>query len=301
MASCVRFSARVLPPASAEEAALWLPLGQANALVTAPLAPECHAACMSSFRTFFRIRHFRGIGGRALGVFVLCAALAALLSVDALFAPMQRLLDAARPLITAHPGWGGVLFVLLSALSAMLAFFSSAVLVPVAVYSWGRLATTALLWLGWLLGGIAAYGVGRFVAQPLVRTLASRRLVDFYLRRLPARVTLPIAMLIQTALPSELPGYLFGTMRVRFRTYLIALAVIELPFAVGTVLLGESIVQRESAWLLVLVAIGLTATLCAAYLLHKRLRMAGRLADTAASQDQDKDAARTDQARASQR
>lgn len=209
---------------------------------------------------------------RALGLLALCVVLALLLSVDWLYAGLQQLLAAARPLIAGHPLWGGAVFVLLSALSAMLAFFSSALLVPVALVSWGPLATIALLWLGWLLGGAAAYGLGRSLGRPLVRSVASARLIDYYLVRLPAQVDLPVALLVQLALPSELPGYLFGTLRVRFRVYLPALALGELPFAVGTVLLGENLVAGRGGWLVAIAALGIGASLLALSILHRRLR-----------------------------
>ncbi|HET9451445.1 MAG TPA: VTT domain-containing protein [Aggregicoccus sp.] len=208
---------------------------------------------------------------RALALLGVCVLLVALLSVDSLYALLRQLLVTAEPVITSHPRLGSLLFVVLSALSAMLAFFSSALLVPVAVYSWGRPVTILLLWLGWWLGGALAYGLGRYFGRPLVRNLTSRRLSDFYLERLPAQVDFPIALLIQLALPSELPGYLFGVLRVRFPLYLAVLALVEAPIAIGTVLLGESIVRRERGWLLALVGLGVGASLLAVYLLHRKL------------------------------
>lgn len=208
---------------------------------------------------------------RALALSLVCALLVLLLSFDSLYALLVQGLEAAKPAIQGNPVWGGVLFVLLSALSAMLAFFSSALLVPVAVYSWGSTATIALLWLGWLLGGAFAYGMGRLFGRPLVRSLASARRSAFYLERLPAHIDFPIAFLIQLALPSELPGYLFGVLKVRFRIYLAVLALVELPFAAGTVLLGETFIRRQGGWLLVVAALGIGTSLLAAYLLHRRL------------------------------
>lgn len=198
--------------------------------------------------------------------------LVSLLASDSLHARLQQALSAAEPVISAHPLWGSVLFLLLAALSAMLAFFSSALLVPVAVYSWGPAGTLLLLWLGWLLGGVAAYGLGRYFGRPLVRSLTSRRMSEFYLERLPAQVDFPIALLVQLALPSEVPGYLCGVLRVRFATYVAALSLVEAPFAVGAVLLGESLLQREGGWLVVLVVLAASASLLAAALLHRRLR-----------------------------
>jgi uncharacterized membrane protein YdjX (TVP38/TMEM64 family) len=219
--------------------------------------------------------HLRAHWGRALGLLLLCAVVAVLLSVDALFGRLQQALAAAEPFIAAHPVAGPLVFVVLSAASAMLAFFSSAVLVPVAVYNWGRAATVLLLWLGWMLGGACAYAVGRYLGGPILRGLVPARLSDFYLRRLPAQVDFTTALLLQLAMPSELPGYLLGTLRVPFRRYLGALAVVELPFAFGTVLLGESLIHRELGAMVLLAAVGLAASLLAVHRLHRRLRGAG--------------------------
>ena len=197
--------------------------------------------------------------------------LAALLSIDALYVLLLRLLAAAEPLIAAHPGWGGLIFVLVSALSAMLAFFTSAVLVPVAVVSWGKVVTVALLWLGWFIGGLCAYGIGRSLGRPLLGTRGWDTVSTFYRQRLSAHVGLPVVLLLQLALPSEIPGYLCGLLRVRLRIYLTALALAELPFAIGTVWVGESILQREGGWLIGLGVAAMVISGYVLYLLHKKL------------------------------
>lgn len=210
--------------------------------------------------------------GRALVLVVVCAVAAVALSSDRLHALLLEALALVEPIIAAHPRLGAAVFVLASAAAAMLAFFSSAVLVPVAVLTWDRWFTILLLWLGWLLGGMVAYGAGRLLRRPLIQTRATSRLLAFYQQRIAADVGLPMVLLIQFALPSELPGYLFGLLRVRFRTYLVALALVELPFAVGTVLVGESILQQQGGWLLALGAAGAAILLIAAQLLRHRLR-----------------------------
>lgn len=198
--------------------------------------------------------------------------LAALLfSSDLVHAGLLRLLAAAEPLMLAHPLLGAAVFVLLSALSAMLAFFSSVLLVPVAVYAWGRPLTIVLLWLGWLLGGAVAYGIGRGLGRPLLVTATSTRLLAFYGQRLEGRIGFPMVLLLQMALPSEIPGYLFGLLRVRFGTYLAALALAEIPYAVGSVLLGESVLQRQGGWLVAIGVVGAGLVALAAWLLHRRL------------------------------
>lgn len=208
---------------------------------------------------------------RALALVLAFALIAVLLSVDALYGWLQHVLAAAEPLIRAHPRMGGLIFVLLSALSAMLAFFSSAVLVPAAVYVWGKSVTVVLLWLGWLLGGVCAYGVGHTLGRPLMVSLGSKKVAAFYSQRLTSRVGVPVVFLLQLALPSEIPGYLCGLLRVRFRVYVTALALAELPYAIGTVWVGESILQREGGWLIALGVVAAVASAYALYLLHKAL------------------------------
>ena len=209
---------------------------------------------------------------QAVTVLLGLALVTVLLSMDATNDALHRLLSAAEPVIAAHPVIGGVLFVGLSAASAMLAFFSSALLVPVAVYTWGVPATIGLLWLGWLLGGMSAYWMGRLFRRPLVHSRRAARLVDFYRDKVPAEAHFPVVLLLQFALPSEVPGYLCGLLGVRFPTYLTALAIAEMPYAVGTVIAGESVVRREGWWLLALGILAVAFSVYAAWLLRRKLR-----------------------------
>jgi uncharacterized membrane protein YdjX (TVP38/TMEM64 family) len=61
-----------------------------------------------------------------------------------------------------------------------------------------------------------------------------------------------MVLLWQLVLPSEIPGYVCGWLGVPRRTYLAAVAVAEIPYAIGAVLLGESVVKRHTGWLLAL-------------------------------------------------
>lgn len=63
-------------------------------------------------------RHLR-LPLRALAILALCVAVVLLLSVDSVNAGLHRLLAAAEPTIASHPVSGLLLFVALSALSAV--------------------------------------------------------------------------------------------------------------------------------------------------------------------------------------
>jgi uncharacterized membrane protein YdjX (TVP38/TMEM64 family) len=193
------------------------------------------------------------------------------LSVDAVYESLQRALSAAEPLIAAHPYLGAFVFVLAAAISAILAFFSSALLLPVAVFTWGSTVTLGLLWLGWLLGGIGTYALGRGLRRPPETASRTSRQFDFYRQRVPGEATFALVLLLCLALPSEIPGYLCGYLGVRRRTYFAALALAELPYAAGAVLLGDGVVNRQTGWLVAFGLIGAALSLYALRALHERL------------------------------
>lgn len=181
---------------------------------------------------------------------------AALLLWGPLHARLLELITAADAIIRAYPGWGMVLFVGLAAVSAMLAFVSSAALIPVAIYAWGPALSAALLWLGWFVGGVFAYLVGRYLGRPIVQRLvrpATLERYEAYARRGAAFT--PI-LLLQLAVPSDTAGYLFGMVRCPVGRYLLALAAAEVPYAIGAVYLGTSFLERRLVPLLVLGATG---------------------------------------------
>jgi uncharacterized membrane protein YdjX (TVP38/TMEM64 family) len=207
---------------------------------------------------------------------LICASVALLLSVDAVYESLHRALSATEPLIAGHPYLGAVVFVLLAAVSAIVAFFSSALLLPVAVYAWGNTVTLGLLWLGWLLGGVCTYALGRGLRRPQRTASGTSSQFDFYLQRAPGEVTFALALLLCLAVPSEIPGYLCGYLGVRLRTYFAALALAELPYAIGAVLLGDGVVNRHIGWLVAFGLAGAGLSLYALWLLHEQLTRAAR-------------------------
>ncbi len=209
--------------------------------------------------------------GRAAAVVLLCSAIALLLSFDPVYDRLQEALSAAAPGIATYPLLGAVAFVLFAALSAILAFFSSALLLPAAVYTWGTPLTFVLLWLGWLLGGICTYALGRGLSRPRSGAPGTSGKLDYFLHRLPGEVTFVPVLLLCLAVPSEIPGYLCGYLGVRLRTYVPALAIAELPYAIGAVMLGEGVADRQIAGLVAIGLVGATLGLLALRALYRWL------------------------------
>lgn len=213
-------------------------------------------------------RHTR----RRIMLLAVIIAVTAILSFsDDLHDVVQRLLDFAAVVIAEHPVLGKVVFVVWSVASAMLAFVSSAVIVPVAVYAWGARTTLVLLWLSWLLGGVCSYVVGRTLGRRVAGWIISRERIDYYASRISSSASFLTVLLFQLALPSEVPGYVLGGARFRFPIYLAALALAELPFAIGAVYLGEGFIRRDYRLLIGFGIAGVALSAIAFQHLHRRL------------------------------
>lgn len=190
-------------------------------------------------------------------------------------APLHRLTEGAvtalAGLIERHPRWGVLAFVGLAALSAMLAFFSSVVIVPVAVHHWGATITVMLLWIGWLAGGIGGYAIGRYAGGPAVRRLVSPARVRHFEEHFTARAPIWLVFLFQLALQSEIPAYVLGIARYPLLKYLLALGAAELPIAIAAVMLGRGFLNRQY-WLMLGVGVaGIAVVSLAIRALHRRL------------------------------
>ncbi len=205
---------------------------------------------------------------RAILLVALVAALLVLAWSDPVHDAVLQVFEETKVIITDHPFLGAVLFVVLSALAAMLAFFSSAVLVPPAVYAWGPVVCAALLWAGWMLGGLSSYGLAYRFGEPVMRWLAPGKSIARYQSRIREHASFGFILLFQLALPSEIPGLVLGMARFPLERYLLALAVAELPYAIGTTLLGASFVARRFGLLL---SLGAGAAV-AAFLLGRAFR-----------------------------
>lgn len=208
-------------------------------------------------------RHHRAI---ALAIFVSIAVL--LMLAQPVHAWLLSLFDAAEALIRQRATWGMVAFVLLAALSAMVAFLSSVVLVPVAVYVWGPTICFALLWTGWFMGGLAGYGIGRFLGRPAVEILVRPGTLARYEGWARSGKSLLPMLILQMAIPSDLASYLFGLVRCRFLVFAAALALAEVPYALGAVYLGTSFLERRIVPLLALGIAGVLLSLWAIRRLH---------------------------------
>ncbi|MCU0952490.1 MAG: VTT domain-containing protein [Burkholderiaceae bacterium] len=208
---------------------------------------------------FWNLHSARAHPRRIIALLLMLLVAATLTRIPDLHAQIDRLLFEASALIQQHRILGAVVFVLASAVSAMLVFFSAALLVPVGIETWGSVGCFLLLWLGWFLGGVLTYGIGRSLGRPAVDALLRKRSVSELERRLPTTHGFWGALSIQLVFPSDLGGYFFGLLRYPPGSYFAALACAELPYALGTVYLGTAFLER--AWVPLVVGGALAALL----------------------------------------
>lgn len=216
------------------------------------------------------IARIRPVATRAVALVLVVAGLIALGRSDALHGALLGVLEASREIISAHPVLGPLAFVGLAALSAMLGFVSSAVLVPAAVYAWNAPITMLLLWVGWTIGGVTAWTLASIFGRPVLRWLVPGAMLSRYQILLEKRPAFSSVLLFQLALPSEIPGYLLGLMHYPLHRYVAALMLAELPYAVGTVMLGVGFVERDTATLLAVCGVGAVALVVIAQILRRR-------------------------------
>lgn len=213
----------------------------------------------------------RGRRRRVVVVALLAVVLVIVVSSRPLHEGLISLLTSAQSVIVRYPIAGPAVFVVLSALSAMLAFMSSAILVPVGVQTWGAERCIAMPWVGWMLGGLASYGLARGLGGPIIRRLGAERALADYQHRITRNAPFGVVLLFQLALPSELPGYVLGLAGYPLSRYLAALALVELPYAVGTVLLGAGLVERKLGWIVVLGSAAVLTAVLSIRALQRRL------------------------------
>ena len=181
---------------------------------------------------------------------------------------VESITDWARSIIEANPVAGAAIFFVFSAISAMLAFASSTVLVPAANLVWGKPLSFLLLWGGWVAGAFAAYGIGR-VARPLLVRIGYKEKLAEYEQFVSKRMKFWAVLLFCFAVPSEIPGYVFGGLHYPLLKFITAMAIAEGVYALGVVIAGESLLTAQPLPLLATVGIMILILVVATLALRK--------------------------------
>lgn len=176
---------------------------------------------------------------RAFALLVLLVASVALAS----YGLRHEIVDAVvwtGETIREAPVWGAVVFFFASASSVLLLFISSVLLVPSAILAWGKWPTFLILAAGWVCGWVATYAIGRFFRDRafVERTLGTQPIARSVF--ISGKLPFSLVLIVISSLPAEFVGYALGALRYPFRSFLLALALVEIPFAFLIVFIGES-------------------------------------------------------------
>ena len=180
--------------------------------------------------------------------------------------------DAVNSYITIHPVAGVVMFILLAAFSAMLSLFTSIPTLPFAVVVWGKMLTFTFLLIGWIIGAIVSYAIGRYGLHFIFRRLLPIGKIESYRKKLSEHSQFILVVLFRLALPAEVTGLVLGSLRYNFIKYMLASVISEVPFAVVSVYAGDSFAFSDPWWLAMWIAIGSTIFVSAAFIFAKIIK-----------------------------
>lgn len=149
---------------------------------------------------------------------------------------------------------GIFIFLLIATASALLSPLTNAPLIPIAVALWGLVPTMVILLVGWLIGDIIAYYIGRYIGGPLFRYIISAKRFDKWVEEIRKHTRFYMLLLLRVALPAEL-GYAFGIMRYPFGKYMLITFLAEIPFVIITTYASEAILEGNRLEFFSLIAI----------------------------------------------
>ncbi len=164
------------------------------------------------------------------------------------------------------------IFLVFTILSVLFFFFSSFLVVPVAVSVWGSFITTMLLLLGWFIGAIFSYAVGRYAGYPILRYFIPEAKLSYYDRLFSENSSLLSIFLLRFTLPSEIPGYMLGVLRFHFSKYLWVTLLAEIPYAFVIVYAFDAILTKDPMVLSSIIGIWLLAVAILVKLIYKKIK-----------------------------
>lgn len=209
-------------------------------------------------------------------IFILVASLAAIywgsLSLQDYF---QETVSFLQKNGSAQPFLSAMIFISLSALSAMFLGFSSIWLVPVAVVLWSNSLTVILLLFSWMIGAIISYFIGSYGGYPIVKKFISAEKLASYEHLILERLSFWIIFVFRFTLPSEIPGYILGIAKYPFAKYLLVTLLAEAPYAVYAVYAINSIIDKDKTIFIITAVIWIISGWLLAYLYNKKIKENG--------------------------
>lgn len=182
-----------------------------------------------------------------------------------------EVVDFFEMLIHDHPYEAIFVFCLLAIVSAMVSLFTSAPLIPFVNEVWGWQVSLILIYLSWIMGAVAAYGIGSFFGKWVSRWKLFTKL-ETYKQKLSMRSEFFLILIFRLGVPSEIASYSLGLLRYPFWKYLVVTMIAEVPFALLAVFLSDTLVSQKPFIFIALLAVGLLMMSAAFYFFAKQFK-----------------------------
>lgn len=189
------------------------------------------------------------------------------------FSPASSLImdgiELINSLASLHPILSALLFVFFTAVTAMVTFVGIFPLVPSAIMLWGPQFTLVLVMIGWFVGDLGMYVLGRGTGGSSI-TKSSLYKKYKAIQESLKKTEFFIILLLRLALPSEMFGYALGVIKYKFSLYLLVTFLAELPFAILTVYGADAYLRGDIVTTGAIVIVGVIIIAVAAFIAKRR-------------------------------
>lgn len=187
-----------------------------------------------------------------------------------LFEMFSQTLEFSKESIELYPITSIFIFLVLAALSAMSIFFSSIVIVPLAVFAWGNIITFVLLLSGWFVGAIIIYLLGKSFGRTVIEYVVPAKKIAVYEHLISRETEILDVILFKFVLPSEIPSFFLGLVHYPFKKYILVIFISELPFAIWAVYLSGTFLENNRLLFVATLAMGIAVMTLAVRRYRKR-------------------------------
>ncbi len=158
------------------------------------------------------------------------AIIVALFVVSAFYS--QKYDEEAKIFVEKGGVFGMVAYVVIAVIATVAAPISAGPLIPIAANVWGVAVTAALSILGWTIGSLVAFAIGRRYGLPLAQKFFSVRNLENMHKHIPQERIFWSVVLLRIMIPVDLLSYALGIFGVLgWRRYTLATIIGITPFA----------------------------------------------------------------------
>ena len=158
------------------------------------------------------------------------AIIAALFIISAFYS--QKYGEEAKIFVERGGVFGMVAYAVIAVIATVAAPISAGPLIPIAANAWGVAITAALSILGWTIGSLIAFAIGRRYGLPLAQKFFSVRNLESIHKHIPQERIFWSVVLLRIMIPVDLLSYALGIFGVLgWRRYTLATIIGITPFA----------------------------------------------------------------------